>query len=104
MARVEPLRALRYDTASAGALDTLIAPPYDVISPAGRDELAAKSPRNIVHLTLAADEADAGPMLRDWRDVCPGTESGGQVGPRQVLTRDRDSSGSNGGAVAGGKR
>lgn len=67
MARVEPFRALRYDTDRAGALDALIAPPYDVISPAQRDELAARSPRNIVHLTLAADEADAGPMLRSWR-------------------------------------
>ena len=67
MARVEPFRALRYDSATAGALDALIAPPYDVISPEQRDELAARSPRNIVHLTLAADEADAGPLLRDWR-------------------------------------
>ena len=71
MARVEPFRALRYDTDRAGALDALIAPPYDVISPSQRDELAARSPRNIVHLTLAADaadEADAGPMLRSWRE------------------------------------
>lgn len=67
MARVEPFRALRYDLARAGALDTLIAPPYDVISPAQRDALAARSTRNIVHLTLAADEAAAGPLLRDWR-------------------------------------
>ena len=67
MARVEPFRALRYDIARAGALDSLIAPPYDVIGPADRDELAARSPRNIVHLTLAADEADAGPLLRAWR-------------------------------------
>ena len=68
MARVEPLRALRYAAARAGDLATLIAPPYDVIGPAERDELAARSPRNIVHLTLAADEADAGPLLRAWRD------------------------------------
>lgn len=68
MARVEPFRALRYDLSRAGALDALIAPPYDVISSEGRDELAARSPRNIVHLTLAADEADAGPLLRAWQE------------------------------------
>ena len=67
MARVEPFRALRYDSAMAGALDALIAPPYDVISPSQRNDLAARSPRNIVHLTLAADEAAAGPLLQAWR-------------------------------------
>ena len=33
---VKPFRALRYDTATAGPLDDLVAPPYDVISPASR--------------------------------------------------------------------
>ena len=32
MAVVKPFRALRYDEAAAGPLETLVAPPYDVIS------------------------------------------------------------------------
>jgi hypothetical protein len=31
MADVRAFRGLRYDTARAGSLDTLVAPPYDVI-------------------------------------------------------------------------
>ena len=41
MARVEPLRALHYDPAVAGPLQDLAAPPYDVIDPEQRAELAA---------------------------------------------------------------
>src|SRR5262245_54737647 len=33
MPLVKPFRALRYDVGVAGPLDTLIAPPYDVIAP-----------------------------------------------------------------------
>ena len=48
MAEVTPFRALRY----AGGLDGVVAPPYDVISPAQRDELMAASPHNAVRLIL----------------------------------------------------
>jgi len=67
MAVVNPFRALRYAD-SAGALDTLVAPPYDVISPAQRDELRAGSPHNVVHLTMPDAEEDAAGDLVAWRE------------------------------------
>ena len=67
MAEVKPFRAVRY-AERAGSLDTLVAPPYDVISPAQRDELAARNEHNVVHLTLPDDEAAAGRLWREWRE------------------------------------
>jgi len=64
---VTPFRALRYDESAAGPLADLIAPPYDVIGDEEREALLAKSPYNIVHLTLPEDPADAGKALADWR-------------------------------------
>ena len=66
MAEVKPFRAVRYGS-RAGALDSLVAPPYDVISPPERDELAARSPHNVVHLTLPAEEAEARRLWDGWR-------------------------------------
>ena len=59
MAEVKPFRAVRYGE-RAGSLDSLVAPPYDVISPAQRDELGVRNEHNVVHLTLPEDEAAAG--------------------------------------------
>jgi uncharacterized protein (DUF1015 family) len=67
MAVVKPFRALRYDTGTAGPLEALVAPPYDVISPEQRDELKARSPHNVVRLTLPDDEEEAARTLDDWR-------------------------------------
>ncbi len=67
MAEVKPFRAVRYGE-PAGPLETLVAPPYDVISPPEREELRARNPHNVVHLTLTDDEAEAGRLWRDWRD------------------------------------
>jgi uncharacterized protein (DUF1015 family) len=66
VAEVKPFRAVRYGE-RAGSLETLVAPPYDVISPAQRDELAARNVHNVVHLTLPEDEAAAGASWRAWR-------------------------------------
>src|SRR5689334_18084384 len=66
MAEVKPFRAVRYGE-PAGPLEALVAPPYDVISPEQRDELRARSPHNVVHLTLPDDEAEAGRLWSDWR-------------------------------------
>lgn len=57
MAVIRPYRGLRYN-ASSGSLDTLIAPPYDVMTPAERDEYAARSPHNVVHITLPEAKED----------------------------------------------
>jgi uncharacterized protein (DUF1015 family) len=67
VAEVKPFRAVRYGE-GAGPLETLVAPPYDVISPAEREQLAARNTHNVVHLTLPADEAEAKRTWRAWRE------------------------------------
>ena len=67
MADVKPFRAERYDEEKAGPLDRLVAPPYDVISPAEREDYLARSPYNVVHLTLPDDEEQAVRDLAAWR-------------------------------------
>src|SRR5581483_1148746 len=68
MPTVKPFRALRYDTAVAGPLDRLVAPPYDVISDEARADYLARSPYNIVHLTLPDSPEDAARDLAAWRN------------------------------------
>src|ERR671935_807559 len=67
MAQVRPFRALRY-SASAGPLERLVAPPYDVISPEERERYLARDPHNVVHLTLPDSEEQAAQDLRAWED------------------------------------
>jgi uncharacterized protein (DUF1015 family) len=62
MADVAPFRAVRY----ARPGPSVVAPPYDVVSAGERDELAARDPHNVVRLTLAASEDDAGRLFRAW--------------------------------------
>jgi uncharacterized protein (DUF1015 family) len=64
---VRPFRALRYNPAVAGPLGALVAPPYDVISASQRLEYLARSPYNVVHLTLPDSEEQAGQDLDAWR-------------------------------------
>lgn len=62
-----PFRALRY--APTVDLQTVIAPPYDVLSDAGRDDLAARSPINIVKIDVPQGDdryADAADTLAAW--------------------------------------
>ncbi len=77
MADVKPFRTERYDVAKAGPLEQLVAPPYDVISPAERDAYFARSPFNVVHLTLPETEEQAARELAEWR-------------AQGVLARDRE--------------
>ena len=58
MADVQPLRALHYDLAKVGSLAGVAAPPYDVIDPEQRADLAARSPYNVVRIDLP--EGDPG--------------------------------------------
>lgn len=53
MPQFQPFRGLRYTTA-AGPLSELLAPPYDVITPAQQRALEERNPRNSVRLELAA--------------------------------------------------
>jgi uncharacterized protein (DUF1015 family) len=66
MPTVRPFGSLRYDPAVAGPLDRLVAPPYDVISDEARADYLARSPYNIVHLTLPDSPEQASGELADW--------------------------------------
>jgi uncharacterized protein (DUF1015 family) len=77
VAVVRPFRTLRYDEAVAGPLESLVAPPYDVIGPEQLEELRRRSPYNVVHLTLSDSEAEAAASLAEWQE-------------RGVLSRDSE--------------
>jgi uncharacterized protein (DUF1015 family) len=68
VAVVKPFRALRYDERRAGPLNSLVAPPYDVISAEERERFLTRSPHNVVRLTLPDDEAKAADLLAEWQD------------------------------------
>ncbi len=67
MATIRPFCALRYDEGVAGPLAGLVAPPYDVITPEQRAAYLARSPHNVVHLTLPDSEEQAACDLAAWR-------------------------------------
>jgi uncharacterized protein (DUF1015 family) len=74
---VRPFRALRYDPEVAGAIDDLVAPPYDVISDEQRRDYLGRSPYNVVHLTLPDSVEQAAAALAAWRErgvLAPGGE------------------------------
>jgi uncharacterized protein (DUF1015 family) len=63
---LEPLRALRYD-ADRYPLDEVVAPPYDVISPADREALLRRNDHNVVRLELPDTAQAAAQLLHEWR-------------------------------------
>jgi uncharacterized protein (DUF1015 family) len=65
MADLEPFRAVRY-AGAAGPLAELVAPPYDAVGPEERDRLVARSPFNVLHLTLPESPDDAARLYREW--------------------------------------
>ena len=67
MAEVAPFRAVRYDVRRAGALASLVAPPYDVVSASERERLRAASPHNVARLTLPDSEAEAAALWHAWQ-------------------------------------
>ncbi len=60
MLEVRGFRGFRFDPESTGSLDSVITPPYDVISPEQRERLAAASPFSMAHLILPQDEPESG--------------------------------------------
>lgn len=76
MATVRPFRGLRFEGV-AGAISDVVAPPYDVISPEQRDDLARRNEHNVVRLTLPEQEPDdrskfvkyarSAARLEEWR-------------------------------------
>jgi len=73
---LSPFRALRYDTTTAGNLQALTSPPYDVVDEDGVAALEAASEHNVVRLILPRDAAGgsedrygrAARTLRSWRE------------------------------------
>jgi uncharacterized protein (DUF1015 family) len=74
MPRFEPFAGLRYDPSVP--LDLVIAPPYDVVGPARRAELAARHRANAIHVELPEDDDALGldryraaaRLLETWLD------------------------------------
>ncbi len=76
MASIRPFTGLRYSSL-CGPIDSLTAPPYDVLSQAQRDEYASREPHNVVHLTLPEQHGDdrskfvkymrSSTLLNGWR-------------------------------------
>src|SRR4051812_45787435 len=58
MAHVEPFRALHYDLDRTGGLQSVVAPPYDVIDAGQRAELLTRSPHNVVEIDLPQSDGD----------------------------------------------
>ena len=77
MARVLPFVGTRYNPKAIEDLSSVMAPPYDVISPALQEALAQRHPYNIVRLILGKDQIDddeynnkyqrAASYLKDWK-------------------------------------
>ena len=61
MAEVRPLKAVHYNLAAIPSLADVTAPPYDVIDPAQRAELLARSPLNVVEIDLPQAPAGRDP-------------------------------------------
>lgn len=70
MPEIRPFRGVRYRVAPA-ELARVLAPPYDVITPAQQAELYGRDPRNIVRVVLSREPgeaayASAGETYRGW--------------------------------------
>ena len=59
-----PFRGWRYDSAVAGDMSRLAAPPYDVISQADITNLIEASDHNVIQLELPTATGAATPMRR----------------------------------------
>ena len=72
MARFDAFRGIRYDLDEV-RIDDVVAPPYDVVTPQRRAELAARSPFSVVHVDQPEEERgdvaydDAADTFRKWQ-------------------------------------
>src|SRR5438309_2736406 len=70
MAEIEPLEAVHYNLQETGGLQTVVAPPYDVIDAQQRRDLAARSPYNVVNIDLPQGEdpyGEAAQLFATWK-------------------------------------
>src|SRR3990172_545555 len=73
MVMVVPFCGVRYNADKVGVLDSVFAPPYDVISPQEQNKLYEKNPHNVIRLILSKGEGDekyieAAETFRRWID------------------------------------
>ncbi|MBI5328626.1 MAG: DUF1015 domain-containing protein [Deltaproteobacteria bacterium] len=78
MAKIAPFKGILYNPNKVGDLNKIMAPPYDVISPAFQDELYKRHPHNIIRLILGKTFPDdaasndrysrAAADFKKWRD------------------------------------
>lgn len=82
MAEIKAFKGMRY-TAAGGDLNTLVCPPYDIISDSERERYIEENPYNIIRLELpkGGEERyrEAGETLKSWLDkeilACDGEDS-----------------------------
>lgn len=82
MAEIKAFKGMRY-TSKGGELNTLVCPPYDIISEAQRENYIEENPYNIIRLELPAGGdnryREAGAALKSWLDngilACDSEES-----------------------------
>jgi len=71
MAKIFPFRGLTYDPGKIGDFSSVVAPPYDVISPEYQAELYDRSPRNVARIDFCSDPDpyEAVPKrFREWQE------------------------------------
>jgi uncharacterized protein (DUF1015 family) len=73
MPELRPFRGLTYDPSVTGPIELQVAEPYDKVKPTMRRAYLARSPHNVVRVSLPEDEGGAGDAyqqaarrLRDW--------------------------------------
>ena len=71
MVMVVPFCGVRYNADKVGVIDSVLAPPYDVISPQEQNELYEKNPYNVIRIILSKGEGDekyieAADTFRRW--------------------------------------
>lgn len=71
MAKIFPFRGLTYNLGKVGDFSSVMAPPYDVISPEHQAELYERSPHNVVRIDFSRDAdpyATVPQRFRDWQE------------------------------------
>jgi len=58
MIKISPFKAYRYNPEKVSNIESVVAPPYDIISPQERDELYSRHSYNIIRVILGKEHLD----------------------------------------------
>lgn len=61
MSQIFPFQGMLYDQTLVGAINDVVAPPYDIIDAAGQKRLHDRHPHNIIRMELGLDQSGDGP-------------------------------------------